>query len=110
MTPLVENTVWFAVEDSQILERVRIHSTVIFPHHGKYILYSLIDWPDSGNPHPYCLHENTFRRLYTPQDALCESQPTESYISKISSQPRPFWSTAARKLWHLVTPRNNNFW
>ena len=111
MTPILHNTIWFAVQDTQILERVHILDIVYFPTYGRYILYRLIDWPDSGNPHPNCVHEDTFRLLYTPQDELpCENPPTESYTSKTFSQPRPFWSTVARGLWRRVTLKNNNFW
>lgn len=110
--PVKKDTVWYAVEDSQTLERVVVISTIIFPTHGKYILYKLIDWPTlEPSPHPLCIHEELFTLLYTPQESPpCESQPTENFISKTSSQPRPFWSTVARKLWRRVPTKNNNYW
>lgn len=111
MTPIEPFTVWYSVEDTQILERVQVLGSCAFPGWGKYILYRLIDWPDSGQPHPLCVHEDTFRLLYTPQDeSPCENQPSENFSSKTTSQPRRFFSTVAQKLWRLVTPRNNNFW
>lgn len=111
MTPVKPNTIWYAVQDTQILERVQILSTIIFPIYGKYVLYKLIDWPDSGNPHPLCTNEETFRLLYTPQDDTpCENQQPGNSSSKTTSQPRPFFSTVAQKLWQMVAPKNNNFW
>lgn len=105
------NTVWYSVEDTQILSRITVLKTVTFPDHGRYILYKQIDWPDEFLGHPSCLHEATFLSLFTPMDpATCEIPQAENFISKISSPPPLSWSTVAQKLWRLVTLKPNNYW
>lgn len=108
---IADNTVWYAVVDSAILERVVVIGSVIFPNHGKYILYRFIDWPENlPRPHPHCLHESTFLSLYTPQEAPCENTPSEKSSSKISL-PRPLpWYTALLVRWEKVTSPLRKSW
>lgn len=92
MTPILPQTVWYAPgDDSHIFERVQVLGAVVFPTHGRYILYRQIDWPDSGLLHPLCTHETTFRLLYTPQESpTCAIQPPGNSFSKTSWRARLF--------------------
>lgn len=110
MTPIHSSQVWFAVQDSTILERVVVVSTVIFPQYGKFILYKQIDWPDSGQPLAHCCHEDTFRQLYSPQDESCETQAQENSSSRISlPRPQP-WYTALVRRWLSAISPNKDYW
>ena len=85
MTPL-PFTIWYAPgDDSHIIERVQVLGTAYFPVYGRYVLFRQIDWPDSGQPHPSCVHETTFLLLYTPQESEpCATQLPGNSSSKIS--------------------------
>ena len=101
-------TIWFALADSTILERVQVIGTAFYPPWGEYIFYRPIDWPpmEPGDK-PLCCCADTFRLHYTPQDALeCEIPATENFSSKTFSPPPPYFFTKVCELWRKVTSIN----
>lgn len=94
-------TVWYAPgDDSYCFERVQVIRTVILPSWGRYIFYKQIDHPDSAVPHPFCVHESTFLRLYTPQ----ESEPCATQLPANSSS-KTSW---LERLFFFIKPRMNS--
>lgn len=107
--PLVKPfTIWYAISDSTVLERVQVVGTSYYAAWGRYVLYRPIDWPVISAQQPLCCHEETFLLHYTPQDEPCENTPTESFSSKTFSPPPPSWFSGLRRLWRRVLRPNNN--
>lgn len=103
----LEPKIWYALEGSTILERVKVIQTIFLPPYGRYIFYSQIDWPDSANPVPHCCHEDTFKALYTPQEeGKCVILRPENWPSKISSPQRPPFFTGLLMRWKDVISRS----
>lgn len=103
------NTIWYAVQDSHILERVQVLDGFLSLY-GRFVIYRPIDWPDSGQPRPLACARETFLAIYTPQESEPCEPPPENSFSKTSSQPLPRWFSALRKFWPWGIERNNSYW
>ena len=103
MTDLRPESVWYSLGEHLGLDRVVVLGTVVFPTHGKYVLYRMVDTPYPTAQPAFCTHENTFRLIYTPMESPCENLPRENSFSKIFSPPQPPWFTGVRKLWARLT-------
>ena len=104
MTDLKPESVWYSLGEHLGLDRVVILGTVVFPLHGKYVLYRMVDIPYPNIQPASCAHEDTFRLIHTPMEMPpCEILPPENFSFKTFSPPQPRWFTGVRKLWGRLT-------